>query len=396
MANGLIGGFGSFGQTQGQTQGNLLGGVFQQQPTRGELRRGLLSDIVQQYGGNAQQTGGAAIGAGLGIGISKLLGRDVQGAERADKIRRVQNQVSQEQGLNFATNPQQAFMRTAELLQGEGLQQEAIQAMMQARQFAPEQPEGLYGQFVAAKRAGDLPADLGFEEFRQGSGPQQNVTVESPNVPLDLTDPQKSVIDNYVKTGQSAVNSEFDLFQAGEILAQEDVETGRLQPLILSVQGISEDLGLDFNELLTNSGFESVGDLSSKEELDRVLNRLLINSFDKFKGNLNTREVNIAFDANSNLGRSTEANIRGVATQIAASEIARERANRAVNIRTPDEFKEFQKEVNQSGTERLIELRDKYEKQIREGQFGQSSTNTSDTSQGGGRLRYNPETGTVE
>jgi len=141
MANGLIGGFGSFGQAQGQQQGNLLGGVFQQQPTRGQRRAGLLRDTIQQFGGNAQQTGGAAIGAGLGVLAGSLLGGSLPGQERADKIRRVQNQVSQEQGLNFATDPQQAFMRTAELLQGEGLQQEAIQAMMQARQFAPEQPE---------------------------------------------------------------------------------------------------------------------------------------------------------------------------------------------------------------------------------------------------------------
>jgi len=141
MANGLIGGFGSFGQTQGQTQGNLLGGVFQQQPTRGELRRGLLSNIVQQYGGNAQQTGGAAIGAGLGIGISKLLGRDVQGAERADKIRRVQERVNSQFGDQFASDPYSAFTGTAQVLADEGLTQEAFAALGEAAQYKPEQEE---------------------------------------------------------------------------------------------------------------------------------------------------------------------------------------------------------------------------------------------------------------
>jgi hypothetical protein len=138
MANGLIGGFGSFGQAQGQTQGNLLGGVFQQQPTRGELRRGLLSDLVQQYGGNAQQTGGAAIGAGLGIGISKLLGRDVQGAERADKIRRVQQQVNSQFGDQFASDPYSAFTGTAQALFDEGLIPEANAALQQAANYKPE------------------------------------------------------------------------------------------------------------------------------------------------------------------------------------------------------------------------------------------------------------------
>ena len=141
MANGLIGGFGSFGQAQGQTQGNLLGGVFQQQPTRGELRRGLLSDLVQQYGGNAQQTGGAAIGAGLGIGISKLLGRDVQGAERADKIRRVQERVNSQFGDQFASDPYTAFTGTAQALFDEGLTQEAFAALGEAAKYKPEPVE---------------------------------------------------------------------------------------------------------------------------------------------------------------------------------------------------------------------------------------------------------------
>jgi len=141
MANGLIGGFGSFGQTEGQTQGNLLGGVFQQQPTRGELRRGLLSELVQQYGGNAQQTGGAAIGAGLGIGISKLLGRDVQGAERADKIRRVQERVNSQFGEQFASDPYSAFTGTAQALFDEGLIPEANAALQQAANYRPEPVE---------------------------------------------------------------------------------------------------------------------------------------------------------------------------------------------------------------------------------------------------------------
>jgi hypothetical protein len=167
MANGLIGGFGSFGQTQGQTQGNLLGGVFQQQPTRGELRRGLLSNIVQQYGGNAQQTGGAAIGAGLGIGISKLLGRDVQGAERADKIRRVQERVNSQFGDQFASDPYTAFTGTAQALFDEGLTQEAFAALGEAAQYKPEpvemEPATFYNlntdEYVQGAYANGIPVD---------------------------------------------------------------------------------------------------------------------------------------------------------------------------------------------------------------------------------------------
>jgi len=139
MADGLIGGFGSFGKSQ--SQGSLLGNVFQEQPTAGQLRRGLFNEVVQQYSGNAQQTGGAAVGAGLGIGISKLLGRDVEGAERADKIRRVQERVNREFGEQFASDPYTAFSGTAQALIDEGLFAEGVAALDRARQFAPEPAE---------------------------------------------------------------------------------------------------------------------------------------------------------------------------------------------------------------------------------------------------------------
>jgi len=163
MANGLIGGFGSFGQAQGQTQGNLLGGVFQQQPTRGELRRGLLSDLVQQYGGNAQQTGGAAIGAGLGIGISKLLGRDVQGAERADKIRRVQQQVNSQFGDQFASDPYSAFTGTAQALFDEGLIPEANAALQQAANYKPEPQKRRITVTGGTPEAEEISNQLGYK-----------------------------------------------------------------------------------------------------------------------------------------------------------------------------------------------------------------------------------------
>ena len=179
MANGLIGGFGSFGQTQGQQQGNLLGGLFQEQPTRGQIRAGLLRDTIQQFGGNAQQTGGAAVGAGLGMLATSLLGGSFPGEERADKIRRVQNQVSEEQGIDFATDPQQAFTRTAELFQNEGMPAEAMQAMMQARQFAPEPqelPAAAQTLLIRAQEGGLEPGTPEYEEFMRTGGTQRAPT----------------------------------------------------------------------------------------------------------------------------------------------------------------------------------------------------------------------------
>jgi len=107
MANGLIGGFGTFGQ--GQQQGNLLGGVFQPQPTRGQRRAGLISNAIQQYGGNAQQTGGAAVGSLLGLAgraAAEKFGLvdappEVQ---RSEAIRQVQQEAA-DRGLNIVDDP---------------------------------------------------------------------------------------------------------------------------------------------------------------------------------------------------------------------------------------------------------------------------------------------------
>ena len=366
---------------QSSSAGLLGGGIFSQPMTRGQRRAGLLNQAISSQGSNPYARLGAAFGGLIGMGAragAERLGivdapPEVQ---RNQAIRQVQQEVS-ELGLDPIANPAEFGEVVSNRFRELGFDDLATRSLLQARsiqsQFAPEraEPEGLYGQYVAARRAGDLPEDLSFQEFRRTSGgPQTSITVEGDTTPPELTDAQLSVIENYSSTAQTARGVEFDLYQAGEILSQEDVDTGRLQPLILNVQGIAEDLGIDFNEALVNSGFEGVGDLASKEELDRVLNRVLINSFEKFKGNLNTREVNIAFDANSNLGRSKEANIRGIATQLAANELARERGARAVNISTPSEFRNFQNEIQEAGTEKLIELRDKYERQIREGRFG--------------------------
>ena len=385
MANGLMGLSNLLGQSSNATSGLFGAGVFSQPETRASRRSRLLTETMSSQPTSAGRFG-AAIGGLLGMGArAGAEGLGIVDAppevKRNQAIRQVQQEVS-ELGIDPVDNPAEFGEIVSNRFRELGQPELAMRTQLQIQQMMPErqEPEGLYGQYVAARRAGDIPDNLSFQEFRQsGSGPQTSVTVEGDTTPPELTDAQQSVIENYSSTAQTARGVEFDLYQAGEILSQEDVDTGRLQPLILNVQGIAEDLGIDFNEALANAGFEGVGDLASKEELDRVLNRVLINSFDKFKGNLNTREVNIAFDANSNIGRSKEANIRGIATQLAANELARERGSKAVNISSPSQFKEFQNEIQEAGTEKLIGLRNKYEKQIREGRFGAAAGQPEET-----------------
>jgi len=146
MANGLIGGFGSFGQSQGQQQGNLLGNVFQQQPSRGQRRAGIISSVLQQYGGNAQQTGGAAVGGLLGLAGRALAEKTglidaPQDVQRAEKIRKVQERVNSQFGDQFASDPYTAFTGTAQALFDEGLTQEAFAALGEAAKYKPEPVE---------------------------------------------------------------------------------------------------------------------------------------------------------------------------------------------------------------------------------------------------------------
>jgi len=148
MANGLIGGFGTFGQGQ-QQQGNLLGGVLQPQPTRGQRRAGLISNVIQQYSGNAQQTGGAAVGSLLGLAgraAAEKFGLidappEVQ---RSEAIRQVQQEAA-DKGLNIVDDPRGFGDFVAGRFQELGQPQLATRSLLQARQieseFAPEPKE---------------------------------------------------------------------------------------------------------------------------------------------------------------------------------------------------------------------------------------------------------------
>jgi len=181
MANGLIGGFGSFGQAQSQQQGNLLGGVFQQQPTRGQRRAGLLRDTIQQFGGNAQQTGGAAVGSLLGLaGRAAAEKFDLVDAppevQQSDAIRQVQQEAA-DKGLNIVDDPRGFGDFVAGRFQELGQPQLATRSLLQARQlesqFAPQQPElpaAAQNLAFRAQQAGLEPGTPEYQEFMRTGG----------------------------------------------------------------------------------------------------------------------------------------------------------------------------------------------------------------------------------
>jgi len=429
MANGLMGLQNLLGQSSNAQSGGLMGGgIFSQPMSRGERRAGLLNQVI-----SGQPTSAGRFGASIGglIGMGARAGGEGLGileapaeVQRDNAIRQVQQEVA-ELGLDPMANPVEFGELVTSRFQELGQPELALKTQLQMRQMMPEAREmkpatffnqetgeyiqGAYnrqglpvdprtgrelpsgfverdfegqkppgefktyydkkGNAVQARFEGDrLKTSTGKDITGQGYGTSSRTPLIEDNP--ELTSLQTEYLNSFVERGNAADGVEIPLYEAAEILSREDVDTGALEPLIIGVQGVAEDLGFDFNNILQEAGFEGVGDLSSKENLDTLLNRLLINSFEKFKGNLNDREVRIAQNANANVGRSKEANIRAVATNLAASEIARQRRDNAIDVMGPEGVSTFRESLRETETDRFIELRNRYEEQILSGQFG--------------------------
>lgn len=146
-----------------------------------------------------------------------------------------------------------------------------------------------------------------------------------------------------VEAGQSAVGTEQTFQQLGDLM-QEGVKTGSLQPLVASLQGIAEDLGVDLQGEAQALGIE-LGDLGNQQNFDRLATQVVINGFEQFKGNLNQKEVSLALGAFGGLGTSPEANADAIAAGIAASQIARERAVLASRAKTQQQVRTIQESI---------------------------------------------------
>lgn len=168
-----------------------------------------------------------------------------------------------------------------------------------------------------------------------------------------------------ISEGRSAVFTSRDLTQLSDLIADPATQTGSLQPALTGLQGIADDMGVDLSSVASSMGIE-LGNLENKEEFGRIAKRLIIDGFEKFKGNLNRREVELAVDAFQNLGRSEEANIEAIASGMAAQEIARQRALDATQATTQEEISALQRELLKEDSGRFQELKDKFAKEIRE------------------------------
>lgn len=155
----------------------------------------------------------------------------------------------------------------------------------------------------------------------------------------NLAEAQKAMMDS----GQSAVGTEGTFRELGNLLA-EGVNTGSVQPLVASLQGVAEDLGVDLSGTADALGID-LGNLGDRQNFDRLATQIVIDGFEKFRGNLNQKEVDLALGAFGGLGSSPEANADAIAAGIAASQIARERALEAADATTQREVRQIQKQI---------------------------------------------------
>lgn len=159
----------------------------------------------------------------------------------------------------------------------------------------------------------------------------------------------------YLEAGNTAANMEQSLTQLSGLLAS-GVPTGSLQPAVTGLQGVAADLGIDLSGVAKAAGVD-LGRLETKEEFDRVSTALVIDGFEKFKGNLNQQEVKLAIDAFPRLGRGEEGNRLAIASMLASARLAQERAAEAAQLGSGAEMRQFEAKVARAGTQRFEQIR---------------------------------------
>lgn len=175
-----------------------------------------------------------------------------------------------------------------------------------------------------------------------GAGTTINVGDQQTAFSKELGKQQAEQLSAIIQTGQRANATEQDLKQMAALL-NAGTETGTLQPLLSGLQGLAADLGVDVEGAAQKAGID-IGDLANKQEFDRLAKRVIIDGFEKFKGNLNQREVELAENAFANLGRDEEANKFAIASLIASQRIAKQRAIDATLITSSKEFRALVRE----------------------------------------------------
>lgn len=165
--------------------------------------------------------------------------------------------------------------------------------------------------------------------------------------------------------GDRAAQSEIMIDRMAGLLSSGEINTGALQPALTGLQAVGEDLGFDLDRVAQDIGVR-LGDLSSKEEFERLSKALTMKALQGFKGNTSNKELQFAREQVARLGQSEGGNVRALAAMKALNQVARENAQRAAGIRSQDDWAKFERQRLNRGPERVEELTDQYEEQLRQ------------------------------
>ena len=152
-------------QSQGQRQGNLLGGVFQSPSSvRRQERNSLFNNVLAVSQAQDPFSASAAMGgAQIGLGLGRALGFETQGDRTARIIEQVQNETL-ESGLDPNVNPEETFRFIADRFQQLGAPDLALQALQQRSQFGPK-----FGDFQTFYGPNGEMVEARFVTFPDGS-----------------------------------------------------------------------------------------------------------------------------------------------------------------------------------------------------------------------------------
>jgi len=377
MANGLIG----MQQSEGQRQGNLLGGIFQSPSNiRQQGRNRIVGDALAISQSADPVSASLAVGgANLGLGIGNALGFQTQEQRTAGIVEQVQRE-SLERGLTTDVDPVQTLNFAAQRFQELGAPDLAMQALSQREQFATEPQERRFSVTGGTELANQMESRFGVsipegenyeigltgdrvtEINRLGASTNVSQTVEGgPEEPSPfmqrLGEQSAEEAAERSEAGTVARNLRQTLVDIEDTITSPDLQTGAVQPLVTPVQALGESVGVNLTDIAERAGL-SLGNLETKEEFDRLSNILTTEMFSKFKGNLNDREVRIAQDSVTNLGRSPEANRKAVASLLASSEIADEYARKVAEVSNREEYLDLERQKTDRGTEEFKNRRD--------------------------------------
>jgi len=196
-----------------------------------------------------------------------------------------------------------------------------------------------------------------------GSG--TNVTIEAEDkFQSGLSASANKFLDNTKALGFRARGEQRAFTQLAELMSS-GVNTGTLQPAIKTLQGIAADLDIDADDIAKRFGFD-LGSLNKKEEFDRIATTVLIDGFEKFKGNLNQKEVELAEASVARLGVSELANIDAISAGLAAAQIAREEAIKATKIVTRRGAIELERRAlaDDPDATHFLELKEQFENEL--------------------------------